>query len=241
MVLTSEQSSIGFTGYATLEAFLFVADTGNHRIQKFDMEGALIMEWGGYGTTTGHFINPWGVASDGTFVYVTDTGNDRVQVFDLNGVFQYSFGGPGLSGGLFNEPRGIVVKDGWLYVIDTKNNRVQVFTSFGRFTMTFGEEGDGNGQFASPIGCAIDGSYLYIDDRGNRRIVALQLNYIDPNYIPPPLEYPRNVKVTYVFRLAGDGQRGSQIPHIPMKNFSIRMEQGSVIMDITVPFSTEKE
>lgn len=241
MSLTSEQSTIGFTGYATLQEFLFVADTGNHRIQKFDLNGNLIAEWGGFGTTTGHFDSPWGVTSDGSFVYVTDTGNNRVQVFDLDGIFQYTFGDEGTSGGLFDEPRGTVTKDGWLYVVDTANNRVQVFTTSGRFAMAFGTQGDKDGQFEAPIGIAISGSWLYIDDRGNSRIVIIQLNYVDPNYTEPPLEYPRNIKTTYAFRLAGDGQRGSQIPHIPMKRFTLRMEAGSVTMNIIVPFTTEIE
>ncbi len=242
MNLTSEQSSIGIQGIATLDAFLFVADSGNHRIQKFDINGTFLLEFGGYGTTNGFFKNPWGVATDGTYVYVTDTYNYRVQVFDLEGVWQYTFGEEGVNGGEFKLPRGIVEKDGFLYIVDTDNNRIQVFTRDGRFVMEFGELGDGEiEEYDHPIGIAISGNYLYIDDRGNERTVILQLNYVDPNYIPPPVVLPRNIKTTYSCKLGG--LTGSGIPDIfiPMKNLSARLSQGNISLSLNVVLSTELE
>lgn len=241
MELTSEKSTIGFRGYATLGEFLYVADSGNHRIQKLDLNGNMILEWGGFGDATGQFNNPWGVASDGSFVYVTDTGNDRVQVFDLNGVFQYSFGISGVNGGQFNKPRGVAIQDGWLYIVDTNNHRIQVFTAAGRWALSFGTEGDEDGDFQDPIGIAISGGWLYIDDRGNARVVTIQLNYVDPNYTPPPLEYPRNIKSTYVLVLGNLGYQGISNIEIPMKSMSTSIRDGIVTMNVVVPFTQEIE
>ena len=237
MNLTSEKSSIGVQGIATLDAFLFIADSGNHRIQKLDMEGTFLLEFGGYGSTDGYLKNPWGVSTDGVYVYVTDTDNHRVQVYDLEGNFQFNFGEEGNEAGEFNQPRGIVVKNGWVYVVDSNNSRIQIFTLDGRFAMMFGEEGSGDGYFDHPIAIAISGSYLYIDDRGNDRVVIMQLNYVDPNYVPPPVVMPRNIKTTYSCKLGGLISSGLPGVYLPMKNMSARLAQGDISLNVTIPLT----
>jgi predicted membrane-bound mannosyltransferase/sugar lactone lactonase YvrE len=112
---------------------VYVADTWNNRIQKFDPEGNFVTSWG-YGISQSDdpfgFYGPRDVAVslDGK-VFVTDTGNKRVDVFDADGKFITKFGGAGLNPGEFDEPVGIAVdKDGLVYVADTWNQRIQVFT-----------------------------------------------------------------------------------------------------------------
>src|SRR5215212_3402562 len=41
---------------------VYVADTWNHRIQKFNSSGGFITKWGSSGTGNGQFSNPQGVA-----------------------------------------------------------------------------------------------------------------------------------------------------------------------------------
>jgi DNA-binding beta-propeller fold protein YncE len=61
---------------------VYVADTGNNRVQVFTTDGAYLTQWGTYGSGDGQFSAPFGVAVDGGGrVYVTDTDNSRVQVF----------------------------------------------------------------------------------------------------------------------------------------------------------------
>lgn len=80
-----------------------MADTFNHRIQKFDPDGNLLLSWGrpgatdqpGFGTDT-QFFGPRDIAFDRQGrLLVTDTGNKRVQVFDRSGNFIAQFGGAG--------------------------------------------------------------------------------------------------------------------------------------------------
>ncbi len=68
--------------------FVYVADQGNHRIQKFDEDGVYVGQWGRYGTGDADFSSPRGIAvSPGTdadptqYVYVVDSSNDRIQKF----------------------------------------------------------------------------------------------------------------------------------------------------------------
>ncbi|MBM4120159.1 MAG: hypothetical protein FJ248_04590 [Nitrospira sp.] len=61
---------------------VFVSDTGNQRIQKFDREGNFITQWGGFGNGGGQFNFPYGVALDAKgSVFVVDSANARVQQF----------------------------------------------------------------------------------------------------------------------------------------------------------------
>jgi Tol biopolymer transport system component/sugar lactone lactonase YvrE len=83
-------------GIALAGGYIFVADTGNHRIQKIDATTlatpALSNIFGSYGTTNGKFDSPEGIAVDSTGnIYVADTGNKRVQKFDSAFIFKYRY------------------------------------------------------------------------------------------------------------------------------------------------------
>ena len=61
---------------------VYVADFGNHRIQKFSSAGTYLAQWGSYGSGDGQFSTPRGVATDAAGnVYVADQGNHRIQKF----------------------------------------------------------------------------------------------------------------------------------------------------------------
>ena len=110
---------------------VYVADTWNHRIQKFTPEGRFITQWGtfGQGETGYAFWGPRDIAIDAEgLVYITDTGNKRVVIFTENGDYLSEFGTAGLLTGQFDEPVGIAIApNGNVYVADTWNQRIQVF------------------------------------------------------------------------------------------------------------------
>ena len=61
---------------------IYVADSENNRIQKFDSSGKFISGWGLYGGGDAQFSKPRGVAvGAGGAVYISDTYNNRVQKF----------------------------------------------------------------------------------------------------------------------------------------------------------------
>lgn len=61
---------------------IYVVDTGNNRIQRFNAEGSFLSEFGQFGTQNGSFNSPWGIAIDNQgFVYIADTMNGRIQKF----------------------------------------------------------------------------------------------------------------------------------------------------------------
>ena len=62
--------------------YIYVADTGNNRIQRFNQSGGEQIKWGAYGTQDGNFDEPRNVVVDsGSRVYVSEVGNKRIQVF----------------------------------------------------------------------------------------------------------------------------------------------------------------
>jgi DNA-binding beta-propeller fold protein YncE len=110
---------------------VYVADTWNHRIQKFTADGKFLFTWGYFGQAEqpDAFWGPRDVAvnAEGE-VFVTDTGNKRVVVFDSQGKFITEFGGAGMMPGQLDEPVGIAVDaDGLVYIADTWNQRIQVY------------------------------------------------------------------------------------------------------------------
>ena len=61
---------------------IYVADNGNHRIQKFSPAGNFLFAFGSFGAGNGQFHNPQDVAVDvlGNII-VADFRNNRIQVF----------------------------------------------------------------------------------------------------------------------------------------------------------------
>ncbi len=61
---------------------VYVADTGNNRIQRVTADGNLLTDWGRDGSLKGDFLNPSAVAIDSIGnVYVADSDNHRIQLF----------------------------------------------------------------------------------------------------------------------------------------------------------------
>ena len=60
---------------------LWIADTKNHRIQQFGIDGTFVGVLGKVGSGPGELSNPTGVVCRGDKIYVADSGNGRIQVF----------------------------------------------------------------------------------------------------------------------------------------------------------------
>jgi len=114
-----------------LDGSVYVADTWNHRIQKFTAQGEFVKMWGYFGQAEAPdaFWGPRDVAVDSAGrVFITDTGNKRVVVFTADGEYVTQFGSAGMGPGQFDEPVGLAVDlAGLVYVADTWNQRIQVF------------------------------------------------------------------------------------------------------------------
>ena len=158
---------------------VYVADSSNNRIQKFDSSGIFITKWGSSGIEDGQFGFPMGVAVDSSGnVYVADCGNYRIQKFDSSGIFITKWGSSGTEDRQFTYPTGVAVdSSGNVYVADYLNHCIQKFDNNGMFITKWGSYGTEDGQFSYPFGVAVDSSgNVYVVDYLNHRIQKFDNN-----------------------------------------------------------------
>ena len=160
---------------------LWIADTGNNRVQRCSTTGTCTVPAAVVGSFNGITLsNPTGIAIDASNnVDVVDTGNNRVVQFSSTGAATTSFNsatnnyfsGNGAGGALSN-PTGIAVdSSGNIWVVDTGNNRVVKFNSSGVYQAAYGSLGAAAGKYNTPTGITIDASNnLYVVDDNNSRV-----------------------------------------------------------------------
>ncbi len=115
-------------GLAVSGTKLYVADTGNNRIEEFNEKGEYTGKFGSKGPGNGQFEDPIGIATNPSngYLYVTDENNDRVEALSTSGEYIDQFGAKGIGNGQFTGPEGIIVNSsGDVYVVDAGNNRVE--------------------------------------------------------------------------------------------------------------------
>lgn len=155
---------------------VYVSDTWNHRIQKFDAKGTFLLEWGTGGLSTegnDRFWGPRGIAvGPGGNLYITDTGNRRVVVFDPQGKFLFEFSRD--ASAQLNEPVGIVISsNNRVYVADTWNMRVAIFDTQGEYIQSWGvETWNSNAIDAKPFVALDADGKVYISDPEAGRVLV---------------------------------------------------------------------
>lgn len=160
--------------------YVYVSDTGNHRIQVFTGDGEFYINWGRkntgeyVGAVKGReFLLPYGVTADRmNNIYVADNGNYRIQKFTTGGAFLAQWGVLGDGPGEFNSPKGVNIDTaGNVYVADTKNHRILKFSPEGVLLWEFGSQGSAPGNFNTPndIAVGLTGK-IYVADTWNNRI-----------------------------------------------------------------------
>ena len=71
------------------EGNMYVMDSGNHRIQKFDSEGHFLASFGRKGQGPGEFQYPHSIdIDDRGFMYISDSGNQKIQILKPDGALE---------------------------------------------------------------------------------------------------------------------------------------------------------
>ena len=151
---------------------VYVADSGNDRIERFNLEGGEAIAWGSRGAGPGQFSYPRGVAANESEVIVSDTDNHRLEEFSPEGVFQAQGGSQGDGPGQFGYPYGVALDaQGDVYVADDANDRVVKLTPQLSFAGAWGGAGAKPGQLQFPRALAADAAgETYVADTANDRI-----------------------------------------------------------------------
>ena len=139
---------------------IYIANNGNHRIQKFNSEGEFMSAVGGRGNNQLQFSSPLGISYNhrDDNLYIADNDNHRIQVVTTKLEFVRSFGTQGCGNGQFQNPVDVAFDDANnLYVAEYYNHRVQVLTTEGQFLRTFTLKADVQ-KLNYPRAIAIDSS-----------------------------------------------------------------------------------
>jgi len=110
---------------------IYVADTMNHRIQRFAKDGTPIGSFGTMGQGKDEFFKPTDILIDRNgALFIVDSGNNRIKKHDAQGVYITEWGKKGTLAREFDNPQQMTESrvDGTLYVADTNNHRVQKYT-----------------------------------------------------------------------------------------------------------------
>ena len=177
---------------------VYVADTGNGRIQEFSSDGSLVRTIGEAGTGEGQLDRPTGVAvTTNRHIHVA-TADGRVHEYDEEATHLGETRGPAPG---FGPLADIVAVDNRIFVLDPDNGRVVKIDENGTET-SFGSVGDGPDQLREPTGIAAFSYSIHVADTGNARVVVFDEDGVPRTTYPVP-EWAGGTEGTA--DLAGDG------------------------------------
>jgi tripartite motif-containing protein 71 len=159
-------------GIAVAGEYVYVADSGNNRIERFNLSGGEPLQWGSLGGGAGQFSYPRGVAANAGEVLVADDDNHRIERFSPSGEYQAAVGSYGTGPGQFGFPYGVTLDAaGNVYVADDINHRIVKLSPELGFLGEWGGFGSGPGQLAFPRALASDpAGDTYVADTANDRV-----------------------------------------------------------------------
>ncbi|MFO1484691.1 MAG: dienelactone hydrolase family protein [Verrucomicrobiaceae bacterium] len=176
------------------DGVLYIADQGNHRVQRFTLDGKFLSAWGGHGKEPGkfgggvkfgsRFGGPHFIAFDHAGnLFTTESNDGRVQKLTPDGKPLMAFGSnqvePGGFGGRRTDignaligPIGVLVDRKDRIWVSATNSLVQVFSLDGKFLFALNDkEGPEPGRFHLPHAMAEDSKGdVYVVDSSNQRV-----------------------------------------------------------------------
>jgi DNA-binding beta-propeller fold protein YncE len=170
---------------ATAGTTVFVADSGNQRVQVFNNSGGFITQWGSPGNTGfGTFESPAGVALDASGnIYIADSDTGLIQVFSLSNntatlqtQWDVTQGTPLLSADFV-----AVGSNGFVYVSDGFG-AVGIFDEMGD-VLGF-VQGTGTSSFDGPQGIAVGNSVWCVSNAVNYQVDEFQIGASCPALSP---------------------------------------------------------
>jgi len=141
---------------------IYVTDCNNQRVQKFDISGNYILQFGQNDDV--RLKSPVGITTHGSKIYVADSLLNRIIKYESNGHFCQVMGE-----GVLSNPQGVIIsKDKQVLVTDCSNKCIQVFTLFGQYEGKFGKE-----QINNPCSLATDEEgFVLVTDTDNQKVLV---------------------------------------------------------------------
>ncbi|HEX9655207.1 MAG TPA: NHL repeat-containing protein [bacterium] len=184
------------------EGHIYVVDSGNHRIVKFDASGNVVRTVGGFGWEREQFDRPLDItAKTGLDLFVADFNNERIERYDLNLNFISSFySDHSIPASLqFGFPGGVdISRHGEIFIVDNENNRILKLNVEGSPDLSFGDFNWGAGQLQQPAKIEVSASdQVFVSDQKSNQIVVFDYygNFVN-RFGDDVLRHPRGLTVS---------------------------------------------
>ena len=145
---------------------LYIADSGNSRIEVLNLNGNFCREIG-----NANLQEPSGVFYSNNCVYVTDVSLDAVFKLKRDGTCVERLMNGGDRENQLDSPTSLYVMDGRVYVCDTNNNRIKVLSTDLNPLWSFGE-----GHLNLPTDIKIRGEQIYVLTRDDNKMHGFNLD-----------------------------------------------------------------
>ncbi|ETR66816.1 MAG: hypothetical protein OMM_12308, partial [Candidatus Magnetoglobus multicellularis str. Araruama] len=156
--------------------YLYVADSGNHRVVKLNLNCQKISDW-----TIRDHGTPSAIAIDRekNWIYVSDTSvntptnqcSNRIYKYDNQGNFLDEWRNNEMNEGPLNSPDGLAVHHGIVYVANKYNHNILMYDSSGKLLDRLGQYGLSYESMYHPTGITVGkNGALYISDGSLNRI-----------------------------------------------------------------------
>lgn len=158
-----------------LSGTVYVADTGNDRVQVFAEDGRFIQVIGGPGEAPGLFREPCdvGVATSGE-LYVADCGNNRIQVYDQTGIYLREWDVPTWANCPATVFPRLEVSDNYVIVTDPGWGRILMYDQRGNLSAALQNEGES----IVPGAVSVASSGIVVADVQSGRILLFPIDFL---------------------------------------------------------------
>lgn len=159
------------------EGQVYVVDSGNHRLVKFDVSGNLLQSVGGFGWEREQFDRPLDVTvKTGLDLFIADYNNERIERYDLklNYISSFYSNNSLPATRQFGFPSSVdISRHGEIFIVDNENNRILKLNAEGQPDLSFGDFNWGEGQLLRPVSIDVSATdQVYVSDQQANEVVV---------------------------------------------------------------------
>ncbi|MBF0499398.1 MAG: hypothetical protein HQM09_04660 [Candidatus Riflebacteria bacterium] len=149
---------------------LWVVDSQNRRVMRFNDEGRLMHAFGKKGKGPGMLGLPIDIAISADGIFISDTATHTIHLFDMRGTYLKSIGSWGTKPGQIDLPHGLDIAEDQLWVAERGNAQIMRFGLDGVYKGSFGKRGELPGYFENPVAVHVHNGTVWVLEPGQGRL-----------------------------------------------------------------------